>query len=339
MQPGRTQPVAEKLVSRRDCLRRLAIRATVAYSAVALSGCTPFESSSEAELVWGRRGLSEGRFLKPRAISIDRFDQLYICDTTGRIQVFDRDGNWLRQWSTPETANGRPTGMTMWQPDPDGAPEDDVLLVADTHYYRMLVYTREGERRKDLEIGGEPGVGNGEFAFVTDAIADKQGNFYISEYGDSDRIQKFAPDGTFLYQWNGSGTPDGRFRRPQSLDIDGDVLWVTDALNHRIQRFSLKSDQPEFIDSFGKLGSDPGQFHYPYGLFVLEDGGAMICEYGNQRITRVDAGGAFLGSWGTPGVGSGQLDDPWSLVVDSQDRVHVLDSENHRIQRTRLPGA
>ena len=72
---------------------------------------------------------------------------------------------------------------------------------------------------------------------------------------------------------------------------------------------------------------------------MLEDGGAMICEYGNQRITRVDASGAFLGSWGTPGVGSGQLDDPWSLVVDSQDRVHVLDSENHRIQRTRLPGA
>ena len=133
MQPGRTTPAAEETISRRDGLRRLAMQAAIGYSAVATSGCAPFQSASEAELIWGRRGLSEGRFLKPRAISIDRFDQLYICDTTGRIQVFDRDGNWLRQWSTPETANGRPTGMTMWQPDPDGAPEDDLLLVADKY--------------------------------------------------------------------------------------------------------------------------------------------------------------------------------------------------------------
>ena len=76
-------------------------------------GCVPTGQGPLPDLVWGRRGMSEGRFLKPRAITIDDEDRLYIVDTTGRIQVFDTDGNFIRFWSTPETANGRPTGLAI----------------------------------------------------------------------------------------------------------------------------------------------------------------------------------------------------------------------------------
>ena len=87
--------------------------AASSFALLSLPGCVSRDQGELPELVWGRRGLGPGRFLKPRAITIDDLDQLYIVDTTGRIQVFDADGNLLRFWRTPETANGRPTGLAF----------------------------------------------------------------------------------------------------------------------------------------------------------------------------------------------------------------------------------
>ena len=39
------------------------------------------------EAVWGRRGISDGRLNKPRAMAIDRDDHLYIVDMTARIPL------------------------------------------------------------------------------------------------------------------------------------------------------------------------------------------------------------------------------------------------------------
>ncbi|MEO9590852.1 MAG: hypothetical protein ABJG45_04670, partial [Rhodopirellula bahusiensis] len=67
-------------------------------------------------------------------------------------------------------------------------------------------------------------------------------------------------------------------------------------------------------------------------------GTVLVCEYGNQRIQRLTPDGEPVSSWGAPGHDPGQLYQPWGLVVDSQRRVHVLDSNNHRVQRFTLPG-
>ena len=237
-----------RLTRRRDFI---AFATASAASVCSGQGCVPGSNDSEVELVWGRRGQSPGRFLKPRAITIDRDDQLYIVDTTGRIQVFDRNGQWIRQWKTPQTKNGRPTGLAIKR---GKRPDDDLLLVADTHYYRMLVYGLDGERKTDLEIGGTAGRNPGEFAFVTDAVADESGCFYIGEYGDSDRIQKFDPQGRFITQWGGTGRENEKFVRPQSLVIANDVLWIADACNPRIQRYEISQPTPQWIDVIGGQG-------------------------------------------------------------------------------------
>ena len=59
----------------------------------------------------GSRGNAPGQFVKPRSIAIDRDDNLYVCDMTGRIQKFDPDGNYLLQWQLPEIKRGRPKGI------------------------------------------------------------------------------------------------------------------------------------------------------------------------------------------------------------------------------------
>lgn len=327
-----TYPVSKR-TSRRQWLRGSS--AVLGSWMLTSAGCVPTGKNAAPELVWGRRGFSDGRFLKPRAVTIDASDQLYIVDTTGRIQVFDDEGNLARLWMTPKTKWGRPTGLAIRRASSAGG--QDHLLVADTHYYRMLVYQLDGTLLENAQIGGTAGHSPGEFAFVTDAVCDRHGCYYIGEYGDSDRIQKFDPDGKFITQWGGTGRKVGQFVRPQSLVIDGDTLWIADAGNHRIQRFDIQPDTPRLIDSWGSEGIGPGKFYYPYDLALASDGSVTVCEFGNHRLQRLSASGTPLAIWGGPGFEPGQLYDPWGLVIDSQDRIHVLDSKNQRVQRLSLP--
>jgi sugar lactone lactonase YvrE len=288
-----------------------------------LAGCVPQgDGGGGVELVWGQRGISPGRLEKPRAMAIDREDHLYLVDMTARIQVFDTDGNYLRGWQTPDHTAGRPTGLSIGN--------DGQVYVADTHYYRVLVYSREGELRRI--IGGTRGPEPGNFGLVTDVVQDAQGNLYIAEYGEYDRIQKFSADGRFLLQWGGHGSKPGEFRRPQNLAIDSqERIWVADACNHRIQAFDT---QGKLLKLWGKQGGDVGELYYPYGLVLADDGTLWVAEFGNHRIQCFTQDGRSLGCWGTHGRAAGQLDSPWALVADSSGRIHVLDTNNHRVQRT-----
>ena len=284
------------------------------------AGCdTEGRSIGHLDTIWGRRGISPGRLQKPRAIAIDRNDEIYTVDMTARIQVFDGDGKFLRLWSTPEHIHGRPTGLNIGR--------DGHVLVADTHYYRLLVYSRTGKLLKNI---GKQGSGPGEFGLVTDAVQDSHGNYYVSEYGQYDRIQKFSPDFKFRMQWGGHGSDPGQFMRPQNMVIDEqDHIWVADACNHRIQVFDTAG---HLLRIWGRQGSALGELQYPYSL-VVDGPYVYVCEYGNHRVQKFTREGKSLGCWGTHGRGEGQLHNPWGLVRDSRGKIYVLDTNNHRVQR------
>jgi sugar lactone lactonase YvrE len=294
------------------------------FLAAGVVGCSEIGvDAAGLEKVWGRIGISNGRFQKPRAIAIDDADRLYIVDMTARIQVFDRDGNFVRVWQTPVHTNGRPTGLSI--------SRDGLLMVADTHYFRVLFCTLDGQLREELTIGGTLGQGPGEFGFVTDVVQDSAGNYYVSEYGEFDRIQKFSPDREYLLQWGGHGTDPGQFARPQSLVVDcDDRIWVADACNHRIQVFDAEG---KLQSMWGEHGTAPGQLSYPYGLALDGAGHLYVCEYGNHRVQKFTLAGESIAYWGHEGRRPGQLFNPWSLALDSLGRLHVLDSNNHRVQR------
>ena len=286
-------------------------------------------SRGKVDSVWGRRGVSDGRFLKPRAMAVDQNDRLYIVDMTARIQVFQSDGTFIRGWRMPEWEHGKPTGLSI---DNDGN-----VLVADTHYYRVLFYTPQGELLSARTLGGTAGNAPGEFGLVTDAVQDSKGNYYVAEYGEFDRIQKFDSQGNFLFQWGGHGSEPGQFRRPQNLAVDADDrIWVADACNHRIQVFDATGDEAKLVRVFGSEGTQPGQLRYPYDLILDGEGHLYVCEFGNHRIQKFTVDGELVGVWGQSGRETGDMHNPWALVQDSKDRLHVLDTYNHRVQRIRL---
>jgi sugar lactone lactonase YvrE len=253
-------------------------------------------------------------------MAIDADDLIYIVDITARIQVFTTAGEFVRGWQTPVHANGRPTGLSI---DHRGN-----LLVADTHYFRVLTYSPQGELLETF--GGTLGHGPGEFGFVTDAVEDSRRNLYVSEYGEYDRIQKFSPAREFVLEWGGHGTDGGQFSRPQSLAVDADdQIWVADACNHRIQVFDASG---RLVRLWGEHGSEPGQLAYPYGMLLDGRGHVYVTEFGNHRVQKFSLDGRSLGCWASHGRATGEVLNPWALVRDSHGRIYVLDTGNNRVQ-------
>jgi DNA-binding beta-propeller fold protein YncE len=283
------------------------------------------QTRSVPERVWGIHGTRPGWLHKPRVAAFDACDRLYIADLTDRIQVFDRDGRFLRGWRTPEFNVDGPSGLTV---DRLGR-----LLVADTHFYRVLVYSLGGELL--FQVGdGVQGTTPGRFGYPTDVVIDRAGNFYVSDYGENDRIQVFSPEGKWLRQWGGHGREPGEFLRPRALAFDDqERLYVADSCNHRIQVFDTRGT---LLNSWGTRGTGPGEMSYPYDLALGPEGVLYVCEYGNQRVQKFRLDGKPLGLWGAPGRQPGELFNPWALAVDGEGAVSVIDSNNHRVQRFRL---
>jgi DNA-binding beta-propeller fold protein YncE len=284
----------------------------------------PTGRSSTPQIVWGKRGQMPGDVVRPRAAAIDPTGRLFLVDFTARVQAYDLDGKHLGvTFTTPDFRNGRPSGL--------GIDRDGNLLVADSHYHTVRVYSPDGTELKSFGIGG---TGPGQFGYVSDCVQDADGFYYVSEFGQTDRITKVDLDGKFVRTWGKNGVEPGEFQRVRALAFGPDGnLYAADACNHRIQVFTKDG---ELVRVIGGPGAGPGQFSYPYDIAFGPDGEFYVSERGNQRVQKFDRDGNSVGVWGTGGRGPGQVADPWALAVDKSGRVHVVDTENHRVQRVRF---
>ncbi len=271
----------------------------------------------------GEQGLGPGQFMHPRSMATSPDGCVFVVDKTARIQRFGPDGEFQLLWQMPEWEAGKPTGLTV---DKTGR-----VLVADTHYSRVIIYDRDGH---ELARFGQKGFGPGEFSLPTDVVVDDDGNYYVSEYGGNDRISKFNARFEYLLSFGGHDGGEAALNRPQAMVMDKEgVLWVADACDHRICRFTRDG---KFLGAFGTAGRQRGQIEYPYGLDLLPDGTILVCEFGNNRLQRFDRSGRSLEVWGSPGRRPGQLASPWAVALGAGQRVYVVDYLNHRVQMFRM---
>ena len=252
--------------NRREMLRGVAstgLAVGLGGWAMTQTGCLPPAGPSDGLVrIFGEMGDNDGQFRKPRAIQISPANELYIVDFNGRIQVFNPAGTFLRGWRTPEVYFGKPCGL--------GWSNDGLLMVADTHYFRVLFYQPDGELVEARTIGGKNGSGPGEFAFLTDAVQDTRGRYFVGEYGENDRVQIFDPNGQYVAEFGGHGNEPEQFLRPQALTFDrAGRLWIADACNHRLKIYDITADQPKLVDILGHEGSAAGSFVIPMASILM----------------------------------------------------------------------
>ena len=297
--------------------------------AALLSGCkvnTATEKTLESKIfsevkIIGSRGVGVGQFNKPRGIAVDREDNIYVEDMTGRVQKFTPDGKFVLLWQIPQTDLGKPKGM--------GRDANGNIIVIEPHYQRINVFSTEG---KLLEQWGHKGTNAGEFIMPRAVAFNSHGDYLIPEYTIVDRVQKFsAKDKQFLQLIGHTGTENGEFNRPEGLDVDSaDRLYVADSCNHRVQVFSPDG---KFLRAYGKPGHGVGELSYPYDVRVDKEGRQYVCEFENSRIQVFDTNGQSLEIIGGAGYEPGQFSNPYGMALDSLGNLYVADSMNHRVEK------
>lgn len=81
---------------------------------------------------------------------------------------------------------------------------------------------------------------NGWFATATNIALDEDGNVFVADFYNH-RVQKFAPDGTFLTSFGNRGSGPGEFEYPMAVAVAGDgTVFVSDFGNSRIQKWKQR---------------------------------------------------------------------------------------------------
>jgi len=161
-----------------------------------------FDRDGNFLMEWGSFGSEIGQFNLPHAMQIDRNDNVYVADRSNRrIQVFDTEGNFLRQ------------------------------IILDVPYpsdYQPPFAARNAERQVRETQPWAMCISNTTPQYL-----------YVAD-NEPGRIYKISTDGTILGWLGKSGRRDGQFNWIHGLDCSQeDVLYVADMNNWRVQKLIL----------------------------------------------------------------------------------------------------
>jgi len=224
-------------------------------------------------------------------------------------------------------AVGQRAGGVLRFPQAAAVGPDGSVYVADQYSHTIQVFGPDGGFRR--EIGAGTVTSSGAVAVARD------GTVYVAD--GTDRIDRFAADGTLLNSFGRSGSDVGEFNfgpggRNDSgagggiaIGPDG-MVYVADTRNDRVQRFAPDGSNPVVIVPKGGVLR-------PQGLAVAGSR-LIVADDWRHRLAIFDTGGKLMRSVGTgEGPKPGQLQNPYDVAVDPAGRVYVADNSNHRIVR------
>ena len=125
------------------------------------------------------------------------------------------------------------------------------------------------------------------------------------------------------------GNGDGQFSFPSGISIKGDVLYVADTDNHRVQKLTSSG---KFLHKFGQQGSDQGQFNRPVAVIIDANNKLIVSDFNNHRLQIFNENGGWLLTMDGKGSGSHSFQSPWGLALDPQGNIHVAAEGSNTIK-------
>src|SRR5579864_2839989 len=151
-------------------------------------------------------------------------------------------------------------------------------------------FVERGEKDTERYPNGSMGT----FNRPTDVTWDAQDNIYISDgYGNS-RFVKIAKDGVWQKAIGTYGNGPGQFSTPHTIASDGQLVYVGDRGNRRIQVYDTNMN---FKANYGDIGA-------PWGLATTQK--YIYSGDGTGKIYRLDRGTGKLLGWVQTSMGQGQ---------------------------------
>ena len=148
-------------------------------------------------------------------------------------------------------------------------------------------------------------------------------------------VQRYSPSGTLEYTYGvcgATGSDNQHLNGPSSVVTKGQLVYITDAKNDRVQIFSRNGGWVGRLA--GGRGSGNYQLWEPQDITVDRDGNFYVADQFNHRVQKFDSNGVYVQTFGSgEGAGEGQLGGPVGVVVDSIFNVYVAEYWNDRIQK------
>jgi sugar lactone lactonase YvrE len=172
--------------------------------------------------------------------------------------------------------------------------------------------------------------GAGLYAFPHGFHVDPEGNVWTTDT-ELHQVLKFTSDGDLLMtlgQAGVAGDLPGAFNQPTDVVVgpEGNV-YVTQghsaagagpATHSRVARFS---GDGIYVDSWGTLGSGPGELNRPHTIAIDSQDRLFVGDRSNNRIQIFDLDGRYLDAWT-------QFGRPSGIYITNDDTIYVADSES-----------
>ena len=193
-------------------------------------------------------------------------------------------------------------------------------------------------RVTSLAGDGSPGSQDGaalqsKFQDPFGVAADKDGNVYATDAGESNSVRKVTPEGIV------STLAAGEFDTPSGLALDGaGNLYVADTGRNRVRKVSKEG-------AVTTLAGE-GEFNAPVGVAVDKDGNVYVADTYNDRVRLIDKDGRVrtLAGSGGPGYADGgaldaaRFDTPCGVAVSESGDIYVADTGNDRLRKITKDG-
>jgi sugar lactone lactonase YvrE len=251
-------------------------------------------------------------FERPYGVAWNGGDLVVTDPGAGRLVVIAADGGVRR---TPAGLLDRPVGIAVCRGG---------FVVSEPALGRVSAVSADLSSRDSIAEGLARPTG----------VACSGSDVFVLETG-AHSIRFFRDDGR-TGTWGRRGEGSGEFNFPAALAVSGDLLFVGDTLNFRIQRVNAASGAG--AGSFGRLGDAAGEMPRIKGIGVDTRGVVWVTDALLDQVALYEGSGAYLMSVGGAGTGPGSFSFPAGVAGHSDGRVAVVDSLGRRVQVFRVLG-
>jgi tripartite motif-containing protein 71 len=270
---------------------------------------------------WGSNGNGNGQFKDPWGISVDKNGDVYVVDRVNdRVQVFDANGNYKRQWGQPGTAREQFVEARGIAVNDDSAYVSDPGQSDDRTFRK---FSKNGSWQSSLAPGSMTNP------FGVDADVD--GNIWVID--TNGRVYLFDSNGRSGPVWQPGGDGD-------LSGAEGIAVWIDEKSNRtfvyvartaassvvKLEYVNNSSDGLQYRGRTGSFGTGSNQFKRPADLAVDKCGNLWVSDTLNNRIQKLDKDLKFRSSF-TAG-----LNNPTGIALNSGGTaMYVVDSGNSRV--------
>ncbi len=245
-----------------------------------------------------------------------------------------------RSWGSTSTVDIDPDGTSIWVAERCGANS-----CAGSDVDPVMKYDKDGNLITSF--------GAGMFIFPHGIHVDPEGNVWIADgraananelaanpdaAGKGHTVYKFSPTGEVLMRFGtpgvaGNGQGGDLLNEPNDVITapNGDIYIAeghsgqgANADWNTVARIIKYDRNGNFLESWGSIGTAPGEFRTPHALAFDSRGRLFVADRGNVRIQIFEQDGTFITEWKQFGRLSG-------IFIDKNDVLYAADSESSAV--------